>query len=107
MESLVLIKKRLREAGHKIGDLDEAQIRELDRTSQLPDPFAPVVDENAFEKYKEEFQRSVDENGLEATYRSWTAPVACGCMGPRFGDPYCRCQMQSMTAEMFAKIVSR
>ena len=106
MESLVLIKKRLREEGHRIDNLNEEQLRELDQMEQSKEVIA-VRNENAFDEYKARFQRGVDENGLEETYRSWTAAMACGCMGPQNGDPYCPCQMRSMTANLCAKIVEK
>ena len=63
------------------------------------------TDEEAFAPYIAEFKADVEEHGFELAFLNACGSYACGCMGPRDGNPYCHCEMITRTAKMFGKVV--
>lgn len=63
--------------------------------------------EEAFEPFIERFNEDVSKYGFKSTFLSWSNPGACGCMGPRDGNPYCHCEMLCKTAAMFGEIIQK
>lgn len=63
------------------------------------------TDEEAFAPYIASFKAAVEKHGFEAAFLNACGGHACGCMGPRDGNPYCHCEMLSRTAKMFGKVI--
>lgn len=61
-------------------------------------------DDEAFAPYVADFKKKVDKFGFESAFLMACGGHACGCMGPRDGDPYCHCEMVARTAKMFGHV---
>lgn len=82
--------------------LKKLKIKEQERL-ELERRVAKGDFDNQFKPYINRFKESVQKHGFEQAFEMFTAQTACGCMGPRDGEPYCPCEMHTATACMFGK----
>jgi hypothetical protein len=86
--------------------LTEKEAEDLLTACSLPTKHTPYVDHNALDKYVKRLRALIADAGVHKALSIFT-PGACGCMGPRDGEPFCVCRMHMLAIDQLISITAK